>query len=104
MLARLREAVTAQLVRVEVMTAPPEPEPLPVMEAHHIDASTGADEFGFASAVDFGEPTLVPSGGEPAAAAVRDPNNPATWGRVGRNEACPCGSGKKFKHCHGRFA
>ncbi|MEM7508693.1 MAG: preprotein translocase subunit SecA [Pseudomonadota bacterium] len=34
----------------------------------------------------------------------RDPNNPATWGKVGRNEPCPCGSGKKYKHCHGRFA
>jgi preprotein translocase subunit SecA len=31
----------------------------------------------------------------------RDPANPATWGRVGRNESCPCGSGKKFKQCHG---
>ncbi len=30
----------------------------------------------------------------------RDPNNPETWGSVGRNEACPCGSGKKYKHCH----
>ena len=29
---------------------------------------------------------------------------PTTWGKVGRNEACPCGSGKKYKHCHGRFA
>ena len=36
--------------------------------------------------------------------APRDPNNPATWGRVGRNEACPCGSGKKYKHCHGQLA
>ena len=34
----------------------------------------------------------------------RDPKNPATWGKVGRNEACPCGSGKKYKHCHGAFA
>ncbi len=34
----------------------------------------------------------------------RDPENPATWGKIGRNEACPCGSGKKFKHCHGSFA
>jgi preprotein translocase subunit SecA len=33
----------------------------------------------------------------------RDPNNPDTWGRVGRNETCPCGSGKKYKHCHGQF-
>jgi len=31
----------------------------------------------------------------------RDPNDPATWGRVSRNELCPCGSGKKYKYCHG---
>ena len=30
-----------------------------------------------------------------------DPNDPSTWGKVGRNTACPCESGKKFKHCHG---
>ena len=34
-------------------------------------------------------------------AEERDPTNPATWGNVGRNESCPCGSGKKFKQCHG---
>jgi preprotein translocase subunit SecA len=34
----------------------------------------------------------------------RDPKRPDTWGKVGRNEACPCGSGKKYKHCHGAFA
>lgn len=34
----------------------------------------------------------------------RDPANPQTWGRVGRNEVCPCGSGKKFKQCHGKLA
>ena len=28
---------------------------------------------------------------------------PTTWGKVGRNEACPCGSGKKYKHCHGKY-
>ena len=32
-----------------------------------------------------------------------DENNPDTWGNPGRNDACPCGSGKKFKHCHGRL-
>jgi len=31
-----------------------------------------------------------------------DPNDPNTWGRVPRNAPCPCGSGKKFKHCHGK--
>jgi preprotein translocase subunit SecA len=36
--------------------------------------------------------------------ANRDVNDPATWGKVGRNEACPCGSGKKYKHCHGALA
>ncbi|MFP6761142.1 MAG: SEC-C metal-binding domain-containing protein, partial [Rhodospirillales bacterium] len=30
-----------------------------------------------------------------------DPEDPSTWGKVGRNTTCPCGSGKKFKHCHG---
>ena len=33
----------------------------------------------------------------------RDPANPATWGKIGRNETCPCGSGKKYKHCHGKL-
>jgi preprotein translocase subunit SecA len=36
----------------------------------------------------------------PAASAI-DPNNPTSWGKVSRNAPCPCGSGKKFKHCHG---
>ena len=31
-----------------------------------------------------------------------DPNNTSTWGKVGRNEMCPCGSGKKYKNCHGK--
>ena len=38
------------------------------------------------------------------AAEGRDPDNPDTWGRVGRNEPCPCGSGLKYKHCHGKIA
>jgi preprotein translocase subunit SecA len=34
-------------------------------------------------------------------ADIIDPEDPSTWGKVGRNSACPCESGKKFKHCHG---
>tara|TARA_S200000501_G_scaffold117804_1_gene110615 strand:- start:1105 stop:3843 length:2739 start_codon:yes stop_codon:yes gene_type:complete len=34
-------------------------------------------------------------------ADIIDPEDPSTWGKVGRNDLCPCGSGKKFKHCHG---
>ena len=40
------------------------------------------------------------------AAAPKDgfvETDPSTWGNPGRNDSCPCGSGKKFKHCHGAF-
>jgi preprotein translocase subunit SecA len=33
-----------------------------------------------------------------------DETDPTTWGTPGRNDPCPCGSGKKFKHCHGKLA
>ena len=49
-----------------------------------------------------GAPSPAP---DPQAAAdgfVED--DPSTWGNPGRNDKCPCGSGKKFKHCHGRLA
>lgn len=92
LLANLREAATAQLMRVElVRDTPPAPEPPPVMQAHHVDATTGEDEF------------AQPMGYPVAAAETRDPVDQQTWGKVGRNEPCPCGSGKKYKHCHGAF-
>ena len=96
---QLREAVTAQLMRVEIMQAPPQEEQadLPYMEAHKVDPFTGEDEMAMADV------SLVPTAPNGTAAA-RDPKNPASWGKVGRNEVCPCGSGKKYKHCHGRYA
>jgi preprotein translocase subunit SecA len=98
MVAHLREAVTAQLMRVEVVQAPPteEASKLPYMEAHKVDPITGEDEMAPALA-----PALVGNGNE--AQAERKSNDPSSWGKVGRNELCPCGSGKKFKHCHGKF-
>ncbi|MEM7679747.1 MAG: preprotein translocase subunit SecA [Pseudomonadota bacterium] len=39
-----------------------------------------------------------------ANAQTMDPNDPSTWGKVPRNAMCPCGSGKKYKHCHGKLA
>jgi len=101
MSTNLREAVTSQLMRVEVRTAPEEQANLPYMEAHKIDPSTGEDEMALARA---GAETLVRHGITAAAAVERNPNDPTSWGKVGRNEVCPCGSGKKYKHCHGRFA
>ena len=100
MIAKLRGVVTAQLMRVEIVQQPPaQEEPkLPYMEAHKIDPQTGEDEIGFAEA------RLAPAlAGNGAPSAARDPNNPSSWGKVGRNESCPCGSGKKYKHCHGRY-
>ena len=92
LISHLREAVTAQLMRVEIVPPEEQQPQLPRMETHKLDPSTGEDEMAFANA------SLVPVGAED-----RDPNNPQTWGKVGRNEDCPCGSGKKFKHCHGRY-
>jgi len=93
MIAHLREAVTAQLMRVEIVPPENQQPELPAMEVHKLDPNTGEDEMAFANA------SLVP-----AATANRDPKNTATWGKVGRNEDCPCGSGKKYKHCHGKYA
>jgi hypothetical protein len=40
----------------------------------------------------------------PRGGGVRDPRDPQSWGKVGRLEPCPCGSGKRYKHCHGQYA
>ncbi|WP_273784789.1 preprotein translocase subunit SecA [Brucella intermedia] len=97
MLANLREVVISQLMRVEIVReAPPEPE-LPPMTGRHIDGTTGENDFDEAAWAEHQhDDRNVP-------AAERDPADPRTWGKVSRNEACPCGSGKKYKHCHGAF-
>ncbi|WP_192258253.1 preprotein translocase subunit SecA [Mesorhizobium caraganae] len=102
LLGNLRQAVTAQLMRVELVRQAAEAPPpeAPDMFGSHIDGTTGEDDF------QGGETALLVRQESNAIVAPedRDPNNQATWGKVGRNEACPCGSGKKYKHCHGAFA
>jgi preprotein translocase subunit SecA len=95
MLSRLREVTTQQLMRIEL--APPEPQdnPFDGMEMVHRDPLTGENEM---RAADF-LASQIPEHLRPAI----DPASPETWGKVGRNEPCPCGSGKKYKHCHGQF-
>ncbi len=44
-----------------------------------------------------------PARNAPPAGIKADPKDPATWGKVARNAPCPCGSGKKYKHCHGKI-
>ncbi|MGH6827306.1 MAG: preprotein translocase subunit SecA, partial [Rhizomicrobium sp.] len=94
LLAKLRSDVAEQLMHVQISTGEPPPPLAPrplVMQASHIDPLTGEDEVAGLAAAGF---THVPAG-------KADPNNPATWAKVQRNAPCPCGSGRKYKHCHG---
>ncbi len=107
MLVRLREAVTGQLMHVELARQEDVPSleatELPPMEAHHFDMTTGEDEFALESAgIGNGRVATRPERSRKAAVAV-NPADPNTWGKVQRNALCPCGSGKKYKHCHGAF-
>jgi len=103
LVSHLRQAVTAQLMRVEIMPQQEEETAeLPFMEAHHVDPTTGEDELAMAGAL--AATAVTAGGGRSVAQAERRPEDPTSWGKVGRNEPCPCGSGKKFKHCHGRYA
>jgi preprotein translocase subunit SecA len=117
MLDELKERVTAMLARVEVSPErPPEPDFQPVrqpfMELHPAPEGmlAGDDGAGMDLAPDMAlemaggpAPMRVAAGAERRATAV-DPNDPATWSATPRNAPCPCGSGKKYKHCHGRMA
>jgi preprotein translocase subunit SecA len=100
LLASVRQQVTRQLMHVQIqLEAPPlEERALPQMQAMHINPDTGENEFDDPQP---GTRTNAPRlAGRPVAV---NPNDPATWGKVSRNAPCPCGSGKKFKQCHGTF-
>jgi len=99
-------------MHVELM--PPDEQPalqemeLPPMEAHHIDPFSGLDELALADAAIAAESSGPPVADRRPPLQTRksgnamDPKDPATWGKVSRNAPCPCGSGKKYKHCHGK--
>jgi preprotein translocase subunit SecA len=103
MLANLRQVVTSQMMRVEIVQQAPPPlvpeDNVGRLEATHIDPLTGENDASDAASLAW-QPAPVSR----TAAAQIDPQDPSTWGKVGRNEPCPCGSGKKYKHCHGRLA
>ena len=107
LITKLREEVTAQLMRVEVAHERPIDPQLPPMQASHLDPLTGEDELALIqinNRIAAGEFTPRALGAAPEPTQARDPDDPDSWGRIGRNEPCPCGSGKKFKHCHGVLA
>ena len=92
MLDSLRQDVTQKLGQIRPMT---EEEQQQMLE-QVAEQRAAMEEAAAAAAAPAGNPANAAEG------FVED--DPSTWGNPGRNEACPCGSGKKFKHCHGRLA
>jgi preprotein translocase subunit SecA len=117
MLDDLKERVTAMLSRVQI-TGEAAPEPVFVarrqdmVELHPepVPAYAGATELVAGAAgeltMDYAEPMApIPvAAAQPARPEAADPHDPAIWRNTPRNAACPCGSGRKYKHCHGRLA
>jgi preprotein translocase subunit SecA len=83
LLTNLRELVTTQLSHFELRPAPPQEPDQSQLQATHIDPTTGENEV-----------TDAPGKGQ---------LTPEQMANTRRNDPCPCGSGKKFKHCHGAF-
>ena len=108
MLSGLREQVVGLLSTLQLrMEQPPMPEMMPAAQMHEIHedpalAAAMSDDPAFDPADPDGGGVATLQRPRPNARQARDPNDPSTWGKVARNSACPCGSGKKFKHCHGR--
>ncbi|HEX8307887.1 MAG TPA: preprotein translocase subunit SecA [Allosphingosinicella sp.] len=111
MLAAIREDVTGRLGRMTFTMQPPEDEflemqGLPDFITHHIDPLTGDDDT---ADIDAGTGAILSR--LPPLQAAR-PEMPAgtfeiaeaDMPNVSRNAPCPCGSGQKFKHCHGQLA
>jgi preprotein translocase subunit SecA len=115
MLGNLREQVTGHLMHFTTRPGPPEDLlelELPAMQAHHVDPFTGEDELAMAEAALSAGSRPAPAIGRDGdrraplqtrkAAAAVNPKDPSTWGKVARNAPCPCGSGEKYKRCHGK--
>jgi len=106
MLVLIREDVTSTLAKARLMMQPPDLPPLPDFMTQHIDPFTGDDDT---ADIDAGTGTVLsrlppllavpPEGMGGALADVADIEAPAS-----RNAPCPCGSGRKYKHCHGAVA
>ncbi len=100
MLESLRERVTEILTRVEIQVEPP-PEDLKPVGPKGLQLGRGPTpeeaEARQRRIEEIGRQRSMPR----IRPEERNPNDPTTWGKVARNEPCPCGSGKKYKHCHG---
>jgi preprotein translocase subunit SecA len=109
MLRELKERVTMMLARVEIGAEPPQatlvPAPVQTVEVHPEPALAGGMVPDGDAMAGMGEAAMAGSVAAASIGAARgavDPADPSTWSRSPRNAPCPCGSGKKYKHCHGR--
>jgi preprotein translocase subunit SecA len=107
MLDELKERVTALLARVELAPEPIHPPPpMQFMETHPqpLSAFAGEPEMVLegAGGANLGTGSMALAS-QPMRSDVIDPNDPSTWRNTSRNAPCPCGSGRKYKHCHGRL-
>jgi len=94
LLNTLREQVTTQLAQIR---------PMSEEERQALAQRLAQQQAMLAAAAQQGQAAHPAPEGEAPAVEGFDENNPSSWGNPGRNDACPCGSGKKFKHCHGKF-
>ncbi|HSH99485.1 MAG TPA: preprotein translocase subunit SecA, partial [Reyranella sp.] len=105
LLTGLREQVVSVLANLQVRMEPPPEMGLQQAQMTEVHEDPA---FALAQADDPAFDPADPSGGgvatlqRPRTNPKVNPNDPSTWGKVSRNAPCPCGSGKKFKHCHGR--
>jgi preprotein translocase subunit SecA len=107
LLISLRETVTQYLAHIQVRSEVQEEQLAAQRAATLARARETRDDPAFGGGAQpqrAGGGDGLPVQTRAAAAGGMDPNNPATWGKVQRNTPCPCGSGRKYKHCHGKVA
>jgi preprotein translocase subunit SecA len=95
LIGNLRQSVTRWMMTVEFRFAEPEPAPPPMFEVH-MNPLTGDNERALE-----GVGATLAAGDAKARGALPLSALPPGFEGTGRNAPCPCGSGKKFKHCHG---
>ncbi len=99
MLDGLRADVTEKLARIQPLTPEQQEALMRQLQQQQEAAKTQVDG---ATAGATPATADAAAAGDPAPGFVED--DASTWGNPGRNDICPCGSGKKFKHCHGRLS
>ncbi len=103
MLDTLRERLTQVLSHIELQMSADAEELLFQRSEQEMTETRDDPAFQHADSAEAGEKSkLATPIKSRQAASDLDPEDPSTWGRVARNAPCPCGTGKKYKHCHGK--